>query len=108
MKPIFIAILGITGALWLTGCGERAPAPGTASEGTSTPASGAIEEIRKRIAADKVLEGSEITVSEQAGTVILNGITMTVAQKDRAEQIVVDIQRRRNLRTGVLNNLMLR
>jgi hypothetical protein len=108
LKPIFIPILAIAGALWLTGCGGPAPAPHSPSGATLTADSGAIAEIRKRIATDKLLEGSAITASEQEGTVVLNGISKTLAQKDRAEHIALDIPRGRGLRTGVLNNLVIR
>lgn len=108
MNPTLIAILAITGALWLTGCGERTPTPPVSSDGVAAPGGDTIAEVKKQIDEDKALAGSQIAVSEQGGFVALSGFTKTLAQKDRAEKIVLDTQRRHGAPSGVLNNLIVR
>ncbi len=93
----------------LPGCGKGGPvaAGGTVGSTGSASTAGTAATIQQRIAADKPLAGATIKVSEQGGTIALDGTVASQAQKDRADEIVYQVQKEKGLQTGDLNNLLL-
>jgi hypothetical protein len=95
-------------AILPAGCGKPGASSGSGTVGGGGAAStaGTVQTIEQRIKADKELAGANIKVQEQAGTITLDGTVASVAQKDKAEQIVLAVQKDLKQQPGVLNNLM--
>jgi|SRR5579872_4017016 len=90
------------------GCGKSGS---SASEGTGGGAASTADTataIQQKIKTDKEMAGADVKVSEQDGTISLEGTVTSVAQKDKAEQIVLETQKEKNQQTGDHNNLIVK
>ena len=64
-----------------------------------------VQAVERALKADKGMAGAKMVVTQQAGTVDLKGVAKTPEQKDLAEKIVADVQKKRHVQVGVLDEL---
>ncbi|MDQ2730413.1 MAG: hypothetical protein M3Y56_02035 [Armatimonadota bacterium] len=65
-----------------------------------------VQLIVKNLIADNGMRGSQIHVTQEVSTIRLEGKVNSVAQKNRAEDIVIAVQRQSRRQTGVENELV--
>lgn len=106
--PTTLAALAATIAITLAGCGDQPSVPTGQAGGGPPSTADTVNAIQNKIAADKALAGSRITVSEQQGSIVLEGTVKTPAQKDEAEKVVLDVQQQKRQQSGLLDNLLVK
>ncbi len=100
-------VVALAAIVALAGCsGKPGASPATTPPGGGAASNaGAVQLIEQKLAADPAMKGAEVKVGLQAGTVTLDGKVQSVAQKDKAEQIVLQVQSEKKLQQGVFNML---
>jgi len=96
------------GALTTLGCGK----PGWRQElqarksGPEAPTGGLINKVMAKLRLDKGLK--DVKVSELNGSIQLDGMVTDVPAKDRAETIVMEVQKEMKSQGSVLNNIQIK
>ena len=79
---------------------------GATSAGTSSVSGGVISTVQAKLKGDPDL--TDVKVSEQNGSIQLDGTVKDAATKDKAEKIVTDVEADQKSQVGVLNNLQIK
>jgi osmotically-inducible protein OsmY len=100
-------VLAVVSLMGMAGCGKPEQ-PATGPSGGSPTDAKIVKTIEAKIAADKTLKGASIKVQQQNQAIVLEGTVASIAQKDQAEQIVIQAQKEANRPIGVQDNLMVK
>ena len=108
------ATLALILAITANGCGKpggTSPDSGqtgaSGANGASTPGGGGVTAaVQTKLKGDVDL--AEVKVSEQNGSIQLDGNVKDSATKDKAEKIVMDVEKEQKSQVGVLNNLQIK
>ncbi len=109
MKRLALLSILLPGLVLVVGCGK--PGASGGDEGTvgatgATSDTSTVTAIQDKIKADKDLDGANIKVTSQNGTIALDGTVSKIEQKDKAEQIVRDTQKEKKQQPGVEDRLL--
>jgi len=111
LKYLLLNILVLGIVVSVVGCGKpgaNSDASGQSNSATSGGAatSNVISAVQAKLKEDKDL--AEIKVSEQNGSIQIDGTVNDGATKDKAEKIVADVQKGLKDTKGLLNNLQIK